>query len=368
MNKLLTNFRILTQEAKDAMTTRLAEKSMLDFVEQAKAQGEASGTFKIIISTEDIDRHGETILIDGWDTSFFESNPVVLWAHDYSALPIGMATKVYKEGKNLIAEGVFAPAEANPVGQQVRNLYDAGMLSATSIGCIVKEQDGNVITKAELLEFSFVPVPANPYALRLNELGMDQKELVQKGILTEEKDGDPTEKPTEEPPKEKPPEPAEKGDAAEMIGMHMTQMQAKIDQIIVETSTAMLSEVGGGDKPAEPEEEPAPTEEEKKSVQKAGRVLSQKNRDLIKQAIEPMKASIAALEALLEATNPQGDESQSSDDGDETKNKRSKVAGSAIEQAMDAWMFDRQVLRIVNTATSEALAEFNKKEKGSRSK
>jgi hypothetical protein len=113
-------------------------------------------------------------------------------AHDYSSLPIGMSTNIYVESGKLVAEGKFAPADANPFAQQVRKLYDLGMVNATSVGFIPKEYDGSksgVISKSELLEFSFVPVPANPYALRLSQvqkLGIDMNMLRTKGIEIKE--------------------------------------------------------------------------------------------------------------------------------------------------------------------------------------
>lgn len=190
-NKKLSNIRILDKVQADAVIAGSSTTAVKDFISKVKDAGEEdTGTFKVIISTEDVDRHGETILLAGWDLSFFEKNPVVLWAHDYSDLPLGTADKVYKEDKNLVAEGRFAPASANPKAQQVRKLYDGGFLNATSIGCRVLEQDGDVIKRAELLEFSFVPVPANPHALRLNEMGMDVKELVTKGLMLDEEKGE----------------------------------------------------------------------------------------------------------------------------------------------------------------------------------
>jgi hypothetical protein len=85
----------------------------------------------------------------------------------------------------MIAKGKFAPTAK---AQEIRQLYDAGIIKATSVGFIEKEREGNLITKAELLEFSFVSVPANPYALALamaKEFSVN--ELVTKGILFVEK-------------------------------------------------------------------------------------------------------------------------------------------------------------------------------------
>ena len=114
-------------------------------------------------STQDMDRQGDAVDQNLWDLTNYLNNPVVLWAHDYSSLPIGMATNIEKQtvaGQTvLVAEGKFAPAEANPFAQQVRTLYDAGIVRATSVGFIpnTMRMDGKSDQGNELLEFSFVP-------------------------------------------------------------------------------------------------------------------------------------------------------------------------------------------------------------------
>jgi hypothetical protein len=143
-------------------------------IEKIKKAEKDNGTFDVIISTEDVDRAGEIVRQDGWDLTNYKNNPIVLWGHDYYSLPIGVCTETYiteSHGvKALGAKGVFFPAEVNPLAQQVRRMYDYGIKMGigagctTSVGFIPKDFDGdnrNIITKAELLEFSFVPVPAN---------------------------------------------------------------------------------------------------------------------------------------------------------------------------------------------------------------
>ena len=173
-------FRKLSEEVREKIAALTAR------VKADAASGADTGTFEFVISTADFDRHGESIDQKGWDLQWFKLNPVVLWAHDYGAPPIGIADTVEVKDGKLVATGHFASAEANPFAQQVRNLYDEGIIRATSVGLIIKEEKGNVITQAELLEFSFVPVPANPHALRLNELGIDVRDYVSKGLLTED--------------------------------------------------------------------------------------------------------------------------------------------------------------------------------------
>jgi HK97 family phage prohead protease len=168
-----------------------------------KSTDSDTGTFEVIITTENLDRYQEVISIDGWELDHYLNNPVVLWGHDHSKL-IGVCTTLAKRDGKLVAKGKFAPTEE---GQEKRKLYEQGFLKATSVGFIEKEREGNLITKAELLEFSFVSVPANPYALSLaikTERSID--ELVTKGIFTikevevEKTDTEPIEEETPETP------------------------------------------------------------------------------------------------------------------------------------------------------------------------
>lgn len=144
---------------------------------QKKAGENSEDIFTIIASTDSIDRQGDSIDQKGWDLANFKSNPVLLWAHDYSALPIGRVSSIEVVDGKLVADFVFATAEANPIAQQVKSLYMEGIVNASSVGFIPKTRSGNIITSAELLELSLVPVPANQDALRLAVKSIDGSEL-----------------------------------------------------------------------------------------------------------------------------------------------------------------------------------------------
>src|SRR3972149_8790760 len=135
-----------------------------------------SNQFSVIASTATIDRQGESIDQAGWDLANFLKNPVMLWAHQYDQLPVGVAEDIQITEQGLTMSGRFADVKANPMAENVRMLYEDGILRTVSVGFIPKERNGNVITKAELLEVSFVPVPANPEALALamTTKGIDQ--------------------------------------------------------------------------------------------------------------------------------------------------------------------------------------------------
>jgi hypothetical protein len=181
--------KILTEEIKKEISDRFRAPDFQEVLQRIKESND-SGTFEVIVSTEEVDRQGETIDQAGWDLTFYRMNPVVLWAHDYSSLPIGITDEIEVKDGKLVARGRFAPEEANPFAQQIRKLYDLKIVRATSVGFIPKEAQDNRILKAELLEWSFVPVPANPFALSLNavqKLGLDLPMLATKGIIVNAK-------------------------------------------------------------------------------------------------------------------------------------------------------------------------------------
>jgi hypothetical protein len=190
-----------------------AKVKSFDFktLEKIRKAKDNNGTFDVIISTEDTDRSGEIVKQNGWELQNYKNNPIVLWGHDYYSLPIGVCTETYLTEKNgvpaLGARGVFLSADINPLAQQVRKLYEFGLSKGEGVGCttsvgfIPKEFDENArntITKAELLEFSFVPIPANQGVgpaqgraltfAEARELKLDTRALIKKGIeIVEEK-------------------------------------------------------------------------------------------------------------------------------------------------------------------------------------
>ena len=147
-----------------------AAKELVEAIGRINKKGQKAvgdGEFEVVASTAGVDRDGEIIKIEAWDTDNFMKNPVVLFGHDYWSLPIGVVTSLEVKGDQLIAKGIFAKTEA---AQEIRRLYDDGILKAVSVGFIVKNREGYIITEAELLELSFVPVPANADALSLSKM------------------------------------------------------------------------------------------------------------------------------------------------------------------------------------------------------
>jgi hypothetical protein len=156
-------FRHLPAEQRaDAILT----KQLLPVI---KAMGERQ--IKFVISTEAVDRMNDTIAADGWALANYLRNPVVLWAHMRDAVPLAKAPATAVEGKALVSVAEFAKYE---FADLVYELTLGGFLNAASIGmrpleyAYVEESArpwGIDFKRQELLEWSIVPVPANPEAL-----------------------------------------------------------------------------------------------------------------------------------------------------------------------------------------------------------
>lgn len=242
--------------------TEKAAKALREAIEKSAPKKKTfvgEGEFEVVATTEGVDRDGEVIKVSAWDFTNFQKSPVLLWGHDYGSLPIGAVTDIRVEGTSVIAKGVFARSE---FAQEVRALYDDGFVKTVSVGFIPHERNGAVITKAELLELSFVSVPANPDALdRL-------KSFESKYMNVEVKVDEPAEEKT---PIE--PEPAQNAEPENEPNDSQQVAGSLIAEYPTSDSTAKAMEV----------------------EEKAGRVLSQKNRIVVQDAIN-------ALQALLDAS------------------------------------------------------------------
>lgn len=269
-----------------------------------------TGSFEVIITTENLDRYQEVISLEGWDLEHYRANPVVLWGHDHFTLPIGVCTDLEVRDGKLIARGKFAPHEH---AQNIRRLYDLGIVRATSVGFIEKEREGNLITKAELLEFSFVSVPANPYALKLDTLGLEEvSTLVTKGILNL-KDIKDNQKDTENVPEE---------DAE-------TKPEEEVEKETTPEETGSESEESEPEGTEETRDEPELTDDEKR---------------LADHIAKTVIASLKAEHSALEDTNgePEGTEAPEADED---------------EKGLDDFSEKRRIVQEAATIFGDVLAE-----------
>ena len=170
-----------------------------------------------VITKRTRDRQGDLIEPTGLDFGNYSKNPVVLWVHDTTQAPVGKIIDIKVTPDEAIATVEFADT---PMGQEIGSLYKTGFLKGWSIGFIPtqweelsqeapipspydyeerrqsfysrekkkalvyksygdaalldepggdppesKKKSGLRILKAEVVEVSCVPIPANPQAL-----------------------------------------------------------------------------------------------------------------------------------------------------------------------------------------------------------
>lgn len=132
---------------------------------------------RFIMTAQVADRYGDIVVAKGGDLTDFNNNPVVLWAHDNRAAPIGMwgdIKVITGSPKRMEGTATLAPPETTDKADEVSRLLAAGMVRACSIGFMIKDWEpvdkedpwgGWQFNEWELLECSICSVPANPLAL-----------------------------------------------------------------------------------------------------------------------------------------------------------------------------------------------------------
>lgn len=122
-----------------------------------------------VASTAVVDRHGEIVSVEGWDTKNFKKNPVLLWAHDHTVPAIGYAKNLRVDGIGKKAKLIFEPVfhDITEQAKALKHMVEEGIINSFSVGFRPLEMEDNTYTKQELLEISLVNVPANPDARML---------------------------------------------------------------------------------------------------------------------------------------------------------------------------------------------------------
>jgi HK97 family phage prohead protease len=140
----------------------------------ANAEDVGDRRIKFTISTGDVDRENDRLRSDGWVLTAYRQNPVVMFAHDYTQLPVARAISIEEEDGSLVSTAEFATADMNPFADTVYRMIKGGFLNAVSVGFRPQKfksterdngQQGFDFEEQELLEYSVVPIPANPHAL-----------------------------------------------------------------------------------------------------------------------------------------------------------------------------------------------------------
>lgn len=239
------------------------EKKYLNF--ELKNTGEA---LTIVASDETLDRYNEVVPLDAWDLKNYKKNPVLLVNHDYRVENIVGRAKNIK----ITDEGLTFTPEFHNITELARNVSEMvkqEQLLSVSVGFLphAPVKDGDRPSN-ELLEISFVPVPANPNAMALAVKALD---------ATEEKA------------------------VKEWAGLQETE---ECDHSEFETQIKSFTD--------------------ELAQMKEGRVLSGKTRTLIENGLSALKQAVTVLDDLLQATDPNTEKGADSLKGREPREEEGK--------------------------------------------
>lgn len=144
------------------------QRSMLWVAESRRV---AEGRYRVVVAANERSRNPVWDLdLRGVDFTNYRRNPVVLYNHDDGQVPVGRTVEIGQDAAGrIVATFEFLPGD--PFAERVKNAWDMGFLRAASIRWLPVETDrganGRIVTtKADMLEWSIVAIPADPDSLR----------------------------------------------------------------------------------------------------------------------------------------------------------------------------------------------------------
>jgi hypothetical protein len=123
-----------------------------------------SRTAEFVISTESVDRHGTSIMLNGWDLSNYQRNPIVAYQHqaintDNPDNIIGTG-EVRMEDGALVATVRFESGDINPLAEKIYRKVQNGTLRATSVGFLPIDGTWGIKTGGRTLMYFTSPAPS----------------------------------------------------------------------------------------------------------------------------------------------------------------------------------------------------------------
>ena len=236
------------------VSTAYREQCRVMVVTEAR-QAEDGSAHRMVLAARDRSRNQDEINLAGVRFDNYRKNPVVLWNHDASprllaaappsgGIPIAKTLEIgHDEEGRIVASFEFNSND--PFAARVENAWNNGFLRAASIHCLptriveVKDARGRVervrIEESDLLEWSLLPVPADPDSVREGARALELPEEIFRGLEPEPED-DEARPPTDPVSEEPDPEPNQ-GDPVEALRERVDAVEQKLEELAVRTST-----------------------------------------------------------------------------------------------------------------------------------
>ena len=142
-----------------------------------------------VVSDSEVDRDNDRVMAKGLNLdNFLAAKAPVLFAHNQRDLPVARAPDTKRVGTKIKSTAEFPSADLYEFGNTVGRLVLNDFLGAASIGFLPTEwkfvdERGDWaldFLKADLLEYSIVPVPANPRALAgAKSMGIELRSVIE---------------------------------------------------------------------------------------------------------------------------------------------------------------------------------------------
>lgn len=166
------------QEHPDSISSYGVRKHFVaEEIKGSDKEDDKSRILNFTVSTGSVDRDKDVLDPNGFELDNFRKAPVVLFAHDNTRPPVARAVNIGVSQGKLKASAEFMDTDIDTSGfsDMIYRMLKGGFLQGTSVGFLPIEfeqetedetrKGGLNFSKQELLEFSIVPVPANPEAL-----------------------------------------------------------------------------------------------------------------------------------------------------------------------------------------------------------
>lgn len=191
---------ILLQTKREKALEMVGKKIELGFAQsKAISINEKDKTAIFVMSTSNIDRHGDIVDQDSWILDHFTNNPAFFFQHRSQDMPIGRWLKVWLEAdpdnigqQRLVGEAKFS-IEISDIANEAWLHVLEGNLNMVSVGFIPhrvdydETRDAFILYDCELMECSLVGIGSNRQALIKDkeviiETLIDTKEFIDKEI------------------------------------------------------------------------------------------------------------------------------------------------------------------------------------------
>ena len=202
------------------VSTAYREQCRVMVVTEAR-QTEDGSAHRMVIAANERSRNGGEVNLRGINFTNYRKNPVVLWSHDsWGGIPIAKTLKIGHDDQGRIVADFQFNSE-DEFAARVENAWNGAFIRAASIRFMptkvveMLDEQGRVdrlrIEESDLLEWSLVPIPADPDAVKAGARALNLPEEIFRGLEPEPEDDEAepfvdsvTEKPEPEPNQDDP--------------------------------------------------------------------------------------------------------------------------------------------------------------------